>query len=164
MFLYFSVCLSLPSPSFCYFFPFVCLLNGVDIDDLKPCVCFQGWKFSDMMFATRRSLSDACGNVSKRLENVYTSISASVLWSLHFSYIWEEYHCHACLSCFQFCWFLATYALCLEIIIMNQIIKYLAKTFFVFQATKRHLSSRIDIVDSKVDECAENTAATKDEV
>ncbi|KAI5679394.1 hypothetical protein M9H77_10344 [Catharanthus roseus] len=63
-------------------------------------IWWKGWKFSDMMFATRRSLSDACGNVSKRLEN----------------------------------------------------------------ATKRHLSSRIDIVDSKVDECAENTAATKDEV
>ncbi|KAL0357746.1 UNVERIFIED_CONTAM: putative DNA primase large subunit [Sesamum calycinum] len=33
-----------------------------------------------------------------------------------------------------------------------------------WKATKRHLSSRIDRVDCKIDECAENTAATKEEV
>ncbi|CAA2984322.1 Hypothetical predicted protein [Olea europaea subsp. europaea] len=69
-------------------------------------IWWKGWKISDMMFATRRGLNDACSSVAKQLENVYSSISA----------------------------------------------------------TKRHLSSRIDSVDCKIDECAENTAATKEEV
>lgn len=69
-------------------------------------IWWKGWKISDMMFATRRGLNDACSSVAKQLENVYSSISA----------------------------------------------------------TKRHLSSRIDRVDCKIDECAENTAATKEEV
>ncbi|KAL2547218.1 hypothetical protein Fot_16451 [Forsythia ovata] len=69
-------------------------------------IWWKGWKISDMMFATRRGLNDACSSVAKQLENVYSSISA----------------------------------------------------------TKQHLSSRIDRVDSKIDECAENTVATKEEV
>ncbi|XP_019249077.1 PREDICTED: uncharacterized protein LOC109228394 [Nicotiana attenuata] len=69
-------------------------------------IWWKGWKLPELMFATRRSLSDACANVSKQLESVYTSISA----------------------------------------------------------TKRHLASRIDRVDSKIDECVDNTAATRDEV
>ncbi|CAA0826611.1 Protein of unknown function (DUF1664 [Striga hermonthica] len=71
---------------------------------------WKGWRLSDMMFATRRGLNDACSSVAKQLENVYSSISAS---------------------------------------------------FFV---TRKHLSSRIDHVDGKIDECADNTAATKEEV
>ncbi|KAF8408443.1 hypothetical protein HHK36_007596 [Tetracentron sinense] len=69
-------------------------------------IWWKGWKLSDMMFATRRSLSDACTTVAKQLEQVSSSISA----------------------------------------------------------TKRHLSSRIDRVDCNLDECAELTAATRDEV
>ncbi|XP_075086932.1 uncharacterized protein LOC107805499 isoform X2 [Nicotiana tabacum] len=69
-------------------------------------IWWKGWKLPELMFATRQSLSDACANVSKQLESVYTSISA----------------------------------------------------------TKRHLASRIDRVDSKIDECVDNTAATRDEV
>ncbi|KAK4357651.1 hypothetical protein RND71_023261 [Anisodus tanguticus] len=69
-------------------------------------VWWKGWKLPEFMFATRRSLSDACGSVSKQLESVYSSIAA----------------------------------------------------------TKRHLTSRIDRVDSKIDECVDNTAATRDEV
>ncbi|VFQ81348.1 unnamed protein product [Cuscuta campestris] len=69
-------------------------------------IWWKGWKLSDMMFATRRGLSDACASVSKELEGVYTSVSA----------------------------------------------------------TRRHLSSRIDRVDCKVDECIDNTAAIKGEV
>ncbi|KAL3656007.1 hypothetical protein CASFOL_000403 [Castilleja foliolosa] len=65
-----------------------------------------GWKLSEMMFATRRGLNDACSSVAKQLETVYSSISA----------------------------------------------------------TRRHLSSRIDRVDCKIDECADNTSATKEEV
>nr|GMD74036.1 uncharacterized protein LOC109175972 isoform X1 [Ipomoea batatas] len=56
-------------------------------------VVFQGWKIPDLMFATRRGLTDACST-----------------------------------------------------------------------ATKRHLSSRIDRVDSKIDECGDNAAAIKEEV
>ncbi|XP_019180909.1 PREDICTED: uncharacterized protein LOC109175972 isoform X2 [Ipomoea nil] len=67
---------------------------------------WKGWKLPDMMFATRRGLTDACSTVSKQLESVYTSIAA----------------------------------------------------------TKRHLSSRIDRVDSKIDECGDNTVAVKEEV
>lgn len=67
---------------------------------------WKGWKLPDMMFATKRGLSDACNSIAKQLENVYASISA----------------------------------------------------------TKRHLSSRIDRVDCNLDECAELTAATKEEV
>ncbi|KAL3511461.1 hypothetical protein ACH5RR_030862 [Cinchona calisaya] len=40
-------------------------------------IWWKGWKLPDMMFATRRSLSDACSSVSKRLENVYSAISAT---------------------------------------------------------------------------------------
>ncbi|KAA8533336.1 hypothetical protein F0562_033131 [Nyssa sinensis] len=67
---------------------------------------WKGWKLPDMMFATRRSLSDACTTIAKQLENVYSSISAA----------------------------------------------------------KRHLSSRIDRVDCSLDECAELTAGTREEV
>ncbi|XP_022891274.1 uncharacterized protein LOC111406226 isoform X1 [Olea europaea var. sylvestris] len=69
-------------------------------------IWWKGWKLSDMMFATRRGLNDACASVGKQLEGVYTSISA----------------------------------------------------------TKRHLSSRIDRVDCKIDECVDDTTATKEEV
>ncbi|KAL2543363.1 Protein of unknown function (DUF1664) [Abeliophyllum distichum] len=69
-------------------------------------IWWKGWKLSDMMFATRRGLNDACASVGKQLETVYSSISA----------------------------------------------------------TKRHLSSRIDRVDCKIDECGDNTTATKEEV
>lgn len=69
-------------------------------------IWWKGWKLPEMMFATRRSLADACTSVAKQLENVYSSITA----------------------------------------------------------TKRHLSSRIDRVDCNLDECAELTAATRDEV
>ncbi|PHU20610.1 hypothetical protein BC332_11761 [Capsicum chinense] len=69
-------------------------------------VWWKGWKLPELMFATRRSLSDACGSVSKQLGSVYTSISA----------------------------------------------------------IKHHLISRIDRVDSKIDDCVDNTAATRDEV
>ncbi|GAV86354.1 DUF1664 domain-containing protein [Cephalotus follicularis] len=42
-------------------------------------VWWKGWKLPDMMFATRRSLSDACNSVARNLENVYSSISATKL-------------------------------------------------------------------------------------
>lgn len=69
-------------------------------------IWWKGWKLSDMMFATRRSLSDACATVGKQLEQVQSS-----LW-------------HA----------------------------------------KKHLSSRIELVDKNLDECKQITADTKDEV
>ncbi|XP_057507728.1 uncharacterized protein LOC130790718 [Actinidia eriantha] len=69
-------------------------------------IWWKGWKLPDMMFATRRGLSDACNTVAKQLENVYSSVAA----------------------------------------------------------TKKHLSSRIDRVDCSLDECAELTAATREEV
>lgn len=40
-------------------------------------VWMKGWKFPDMMFATKRSLSDACSSVARQLENVYSSITAT---------------------------------------------------------------------------------------
>ncbi|OVA01205.1 Protein of unknown function DUF1664 [Macleaya cordata] len=67
---------------------------------------WAGWKLSDMMFATRRSLSDARASVAKQLEQVHSSITA----------------------------------------------------------TKRQLSSRIECVDSNIDECKELTSATIAEV
>ncbi|KAL6529347.1 hypothetical protein OROGR_014970 [Orobanche gracilis] len=72
-------------------------------------VWWKGWRLSDMMFATRRGLNDACASVAKQLENVYSSISS-------------------------------------------------------FQTTRKHLSSRIDRVDCKIDECTDNTVATREEV
>ncbi|XP_059640848.1 uncharacterized protein LOC132283000 isoform X2 [Cornus florida] len=36
---------------------------------------FKGWKLPDMMFATRRCISDACTFIAKQLENVYSSVS-----------------------------------------------------------------------------------------
>ncbi|XP_038703819.1 uncharacterized protein LOC120000023 isoform X2 [Tripterygium wilfordii] len=40
-------------------------------------VWWKGWKLPDMMFATRRGLSDACTSIAKQLENVYSSISVT---------------------------------------------------------------------------------------
>ncbi|XP_068666359.1 uncharacterized protein [Aristolochia californica] len=40
-------------------------------------VWWKGWKISDMMFATRRGLSDACNTVGKQLEQVWSSVSAT---------------------------------------------------------------------------------------
>ncbi|XP_021899685.1 uncharacterized protein LOC110815996 [Carica papaya] len=40
-------------------------------------VWWKGWKLPDFMFATRRSLADACNSIGKQLENVYSSISAA---------------------------------------------------------------------------------------
>ncbi|XP_077227962.1 uncharacterized protein LOC143860972 [Tasmannia lanceolata] len=40
-------------------------------------IWWKGWKISDMMLATRRSLSDACTTVAKQLEQVHLSISAT---------------------------------------------------------------------------------------
>ncbi|XP_009372328.3 uncharacterized protein LOC103961501 isoform X1 [Pyrus x bretschneideri] len=38
---------------------------------------WKGWKLPDMMFATRRSLSDASNSVAKQLESLFTSISTT---------------------------------------------------------------------------------------
>ncbi|KAF5801947.1 hypothetical protein HanRHA438_Chr06g0263311 [Helianthus annuus] len=40
-------------------------------------VWWKGWKLPDMMFATRRSLSDATNAVAKQLETVYSSLAAT---------------------------------------------------------------------------------------
>ncbi|XP_057790856.1 uncharacterized protein LOC131007965 [Salvia miltiorrhiza] len=39
----------------------------------------EGWKISDMMFATRGGLNDACSSIAKQLDNVYSSISDCML-------------------------------------------------------------------------------------
>ncbi|XP_038998683.1 uncharacterized protein LOC120123975 [Hibiscus syriacus] len=69
-------------------------------------VWWKGWRLPDMMFATRRSLSDAREAIAKQLESVYSSISV----------------------------------------------------------TRRHLSSRIESVDNRLDEIADVTATTQEEV
>ncbi|XP_004140537.1 uncharacterized protein LOC101217504 isoform X1 [Cucumis sativus] len=40
-------------------------------------IWMKGWKLPDMMFATKRSLADACTSVARQLENVYSSIAAT---------------------------------------------------------------------------------------
>ncbi|CAH2034040.1 unnamed protein product [Thlaspi arvense] len=40
-------------------------------------VRWKGWKLPDFMFATRRSLSDACNNVGSQIDGFYSSLSAS---------------------------------------------------------------------------------------
>ncbi|KAL9998165.1 hypothetical protein Hdeb2414_s0568g00917811 [Helianthus debilis subsp. tardiflorus] len=40
-------------------------------------VWWKGWKLPDMMFATKRSLSDATNAVAKQLETVYSSLAAT---------------------------------------------------------------------------------------
>ncbi|KAM3342258.1 putative protein isoform X1 [Capsicum galapagoense] len=42
--------------------------------------------------------------------------------------------------------------------------KQLESVYISISAIKRHLISRIDRVDSKIDDCVDNTAATRDEV
>ncbi|KAK8490059.1 hypothetical protein V6N13_005268 [Hibiscus sabdariffa] len=69
-------------------------------------VWWKGWRLPDMMFATRRSLTDAREAIAKQLESVYSSISV----------------------------------------------------------TRRHLSSRIESVDNRLDEIADITATTQEEV
>ncbi|KAF4404694.1 hypothetical protein G4B88_006080 [Cannabis sativa] len=93
-----------------------------------------GGGLSGLMVATRRSLSDACSSVEKKLENVYSSVSAS----------------------YSFCYFFEnnkktkmsiTRMLCLA-----------------FYATKRKLSSQIDGLDRGLEECLETSSRTKEEV
>uniref|UniRef100_A0A6N2M613 DUF1664 domain-containing protein n=1 Tax=Salix viminalis TaxID=40686 RepID=A0A6N2M613_SALVM len=69
-------------------------------------VWWKGWKLPDMMFATRRSLSDACTSIGHQLEDVYGSI----------------------------------------------------------RSTRRHLSSKIDGVDTNLNAIAELTASTQERV
>ncbi|KAF9688985.1 hypothetical protein SADUNF_Sadunf01G0044800 [Salix dunnii] len=69
-------------------------------------VWWKGWKLPDMMFATRRSLSDACTSIGQQLEDVYGSI----------------------------------------------------------RSTRRHLSSKIDGVDTNLNAIAELTASTQERV
>ncbi|KFK28105.1 hypothetical protein AALP_AA8G473200 [Arabis alpina] len=40
-------------------------------------VWWKGWKLPDFMFATRRSLSDACNNVGNQIDGFYTSLSGT---------------------------------------------------------------------------------------
>ncbi|KAG7593057.1 hypothetical protein ISN45_Aa01g018920 [Arabidopsis thaliana x Arabidopsis arenosa] len=40
-------------------------------------VWWKGWKLPDFMFATRRSLSDACDNVGKQIDGFYSSLSGT---------------------------------------------------------------------------------------
>lgn len=40
-------------------------------------IWWKGWRLSDMMFATRRSMSEACSAVGKQLDQVSASISAA---------------------------------------------------------------------------------------
>lgn len=40
-------------------------------------VWWKGWKLPDMMFATKKSLSDATNAVAKQLDNVYSSLAAT---------------------------------------------------------------------------------------
>lgn len=40
----------------------------------------QGWKLPDFMFATRRSLLEACITIAKQLENFYSSIRVILLY------------------------------------------------------------------------------------
>ncbi|PPD93246.1 hypothetical protein GOBAR_DD09810 [Gossypium barbadense] len=41
-------------------------------------VWWKGWRLPDLMFATRRSLSDARDAIAKQLDSVYSSISANI--------------------------------------------------------------------------------------
>ncbi|PWA86143.1 hypothetical protein CTI12_AA054220 [Artemisia annua] len=66
---------------------------------------WKGWKLPNMMFATKRSLSDAMNVVAKKLDDVYLSLAT----------------------------------------------------------TKRHITSRIDRVNSRLDEFAESNESTQDE-
>jgi hypothetical protein len=52
-------------------------------------VYFQGWKLPDMMFATRRSLSDACTSIGQQLENVYGSIRVR-FWTFVLVFQWNR--------------------------------------------------------------------------
>ncbi|CAN8304120.1 unnamed protein product [Cochlearia groenlandica] len=40
-------------------------------------VWWKGWKFPDFMFATRRSLSDACNSVGNQIDGFYSSLSGA---------------------------------------------------------------------------------------
>ncbi|VVA92406.1 unnamed protein product [Arabis nemorensis] len=40
-------------------------------------VWWKGWKLPDFMFATRRSLSDACNNVGNQIDGFYSSLSGT---------------------------------------------------------------------------------------
>ncbi|CAA7018834.1 unnamed protein product [Microthlaspi erraticum] len=40
-------------------------------------VWWKGWKLPDFMFATRRSLSDACDNVGNKIDGFYSSLSGT---------------------------------------------------------------------------------------
>ncbi|THU57320.1 hypothetical protein C4D60_Mb03t02270 [Musa balbisiana] len=83
-------------------------------------IWWKGWKLSDMMFVTRRGLSDACTRVGKQLELLSSSIARSY--------------------------------------------KRLDQSPTSMRVAKRQISSRMDHVDSNLEECKELAAATKCEV
>ncbi|KAK8539031.1 hypothetical protein V6N13_110239 [Hibiscus sabdariffa] len=97
-------------------------------------VWWKGWRLPDMMFATRRSLSDARETIAKQLESVYSSISASV----SFTGITSSH--------------------------LNLLIQCLHDFGIHIYVTRRHLSSRIESVDNRLDEIADITATTQEEV
>ncbi|KAJ0037771.1 hypothetical protein Pint_23756 [Pistacia integerrima] len=60
-------------------------------------IWWKGWKLPDLRFATKRSLSDACGVVAKQLEDVYSSISASFSYT-DFIFVAAMLCAYICLS------------------------------------------------------------------
>ena len=102
-----------------------------------------------MMFATRRSLSDACNSISKQLENVYSSIAVStILLTNSFQ--------------FKFVMYSVFYII---VFLMQRTFKiWLYGGFLCFQAAKRKLSSQIDGLDHGLDDCLETTTRTQEEV
>ncbi|KAJ0095042.1 hypothetical protein Patl1_16971 [Pistacia atlantica] len=60
-------------------------------------IWWKGWKLPDLRFASKRSLSDACGVVAKQLEDVYSSISASFSYT-DFIFVAAMLCAYICLS------------------------------------------------------------------
>lgn len=68
------------------------LLNAME-DSSHPYIFWQGWKLPDLMFATRRSLSEARTAIAKQLENVYSSIGV-MLYILLACMLFDVYGCY----------------------------------------------------------------------
>lgn len=114
------------------------------------------------MFATRRSLSEATTKIAKELENVYSSISVIVSSLCHILLTLKFIlYAYASWSIFNI------HTVHVKLKLGIEIIRSLDFDWVfscAFQSTKRHLSSKIDRVDTGLDEAAKLTDATRGEV
>ncbi|PWA17906.1 hypothetical protein CTI12_AA630210 [Artemisia annua] len=125
---------------------------------------WKGWKLPNMMFATKRSLSDAMNVVAKKLDDVYLSLSTT---KRHITSRIDRVNSR--LDEFAE----SNESTQDEVSSIRRVAQETVQQLEIEtslegiegrQTTKRHITSRIDRVNSRLDEFAEINESTQDEV